>query len=59
MDPQKRALIIRTMQVEVPFALVFVGWFFYRALMQEMEMSDIFSFIVAMGVLFVAESFIR
>lgn len=56
---QKRARILRTMLVEVPFALVFVGWFLYRALMQEMDVSEIFSFIVALGVLFVAESFIH
>lgn len=59
MNPENRSRIVRTLLVEVPLALVFVGWFFYRVVTQEMDVSDILSFIVALGGLFVAESFIH
>ncbi|MBA9859236.1 site-2 protease family protein [Ralstonia insidiosa] len=59
MTSEDKKRIVRTLLVEGPLALVFVGWFVYRAVTQEMDISDILSFIVALGVLFIAESFIH
>ena len=59
MNSENKKRIVRTMLVEGPLALVFVGWFVYRVVSRQMDTSDILFFLVALGVLFVAEIFIH